>query len=107
MFRTALFVVDVQRALADSLDTEIPHAGRIREAGTSILSKARKFIDETRARSEALGLEIFVVQHEEQSEQGNLVRGSRGWDVVFPPRGDEFLVSKTVRGCFPFSLLVI
>lgn len=100
MSRTALFVVDIQRALADNPETEIPCAGRIREAGTSILSKARKLIDKNRARGEALGLEVVVVQHEEQPEQGNLVRGSKEWDVVFPPREDEFLVSKTVRACF-------
>ncbi|KAF2633151.1 Isochorismatase hydrolase [Macroventuria anomochaeta] len=102
MSRTALFVIDIQRALADSPGTEISHARRIRDAGASILDKVRANIDEAQSRGEAPGLEIIVVQHEETRDKGNLQLGTRAWQLVFPPHPSphETLVSKNIRDTF-------
>lgn len=105
MSRTALFVIDIQRALADSHQTQIPHAKRIIDAGTTILEVEREIIDHSGIRGELPHLEIIVVQHEETPEKGNLQRGSTEWELVFPPRyqghdlvvRDEYLISKDVR----------
>lgn len=100
MARTALFVIDIQVDLAQDSKTEIPHAKRIREAGTAILSQARTSIDVSRANGQRPDLNIVVVQHEEKPEDGVLVRGSKPWEVVFNYRENdaaERLVSKTVR----------
>jgi nicotinamidase-related amidase len=100
MSRTALFVVDIQHALALSPSTSIPHARRIVDAGTSILAKARATIDAARSINKDSNVEIVIVQHEERPEQGNLQRGTQAWDLVFPPRendGCERLVGKAVR----------
>jgi hypothetical protein len=98
MAPTALFVIDIQKSMLGISETEVPHAQRLREAATSILSKARSSIDASRNAGEELALEIIVVQHEEDAGSGPLVRGTEAWEVVFPSRaGDtsERLVSKT------------
>ncbi|KAF3041520.1 hypothetical protein E8E12_004871 [Didymella heteroderae] len=105
MSRTALFVIDIQRALADDPSTQIPHAKRVVDAGNRILRNGRGIIDKSVMRGEKASLDIVCVQHEETSEKGNLQRGSREWALVFPPRdddwttsmGNECLVSKDVR----------
>ncbi|EED16372.1 conserved hypothetical protein [Talaromyces stipitatus ATCC 10500] len=79
MSRTAIFAIDIQNGLANSA-TEIPHAPRIRQAAETILSSLR-------ARSS--GPDIFIVQHEEGPESGDLVRSTEPWELVFPPRGEE------------------
>ncbi|KAH6857398.1 Isochorismatase-like protein [Alternaria rosae] len=103
MPRTALFVVDIQVSLASNSSTEIPAAARIREAGTSILQRARQAIDTACEQGREPDLEIVFVQHEEVAEKGDLVRGSEAWELVFKPReGDvwERLVGKDVRDTF-------
>ena len=99
MSRTAFFVIDIQRALADSRETEIPHARRIRDVGASILDKVRANMDEAQSRGEAPGMDIIIVQHEETPDKGDLQLGTRAWQLVFPPRPSpyEILVSKNVR----------
>ena len=100
MSRTALFVIDIQHALALDPKTAIPHASRVIDSNTAILNKARSHIDSARARGKSPDLEIVVVQHEETPDRGNLQRGGQAWEVVFPPRdGDEneTLVHKNVR----------
>ena len=100
MTRAVLFVIDIQVELAQHPKTEIPHAGRIREAGNAILAKARAAIDTARANRQRPGLDIVIVQHEEKPGVGTLVRGSKPWELVFTPReGDsaEWLISKHVR----------
>jgi nicotinamidase-related amidase len=100
MPRTALFVIDIQAALALDPTTEIPHAQRIRDAGTQILARSRAAIDSARTQQQQPELQIVVVQHEEKPESGTLVRGSQPWELVFKQReGDdaEQLVSKQVR----------
>lgn len=100
MPRTALFVIDIQVSLASNSSTEIPAAARIREAGTSILQRARQAIDTACEQGREPDLEIVFVQHEEIAEKGDLVRGSEAWELVFKPReGDvwERLVGKDVR----------
>ncbi|KAL1797059.1 hypothetical protein ACET3X_005599 [Alternaria dauci] len=103
MPRTALFVIDVQAELAQNATTEIPHAERIRAAGSSILQRARSAIDSASKQGRVSELEIVFVQHEEGAEKGALVRGSKAWELVFQPRDDdrwERLVSKDVRDTF-------
>jgi len=103
MAPTTLFVIDIQKAMAENAKTEIPHAKRIREAATSILDKARSSIDASRHSGKEPILSIVVVQHEEQPEEGPLVRGAEPWELVFPCRnGDkaERLVSKTHADTF-------
>lgn len=100
MARTALFVIDIQVDLAQDTTTEIPHAERIRTAGTSILQRARQAIDSASEHGGVPDLEIVFVQHEEVAEKGPLVKGSKPWELVFKPRDDnrwERLVSKDVR----------
>ncbi|KAJ4985824.1 hypothetical protein SVAN01_08722 [Stagonosporopsis vannaccii] len=100
---TALFVIDIQHALALSPSTSIPHASRVVTAGTAILARARTRNNAARANGEEPVLDIVVVQHEELPEEGNLQRGSRAWELVFPAReGDasERLVAKGVREWF-------
>lgn len=105
MSRTALFVIDIQHALASSPSSRIAHATRIIDAGTAILAQSRSLIEQSRTRGSSPDLEIITVQHEETPEKGNLQRGSEAWSLVFPPRNtappgdsaDEYLVSKDVR----------
>ena len=107
MPRTALFVIDIQQALALSTTTSIPHASRILNAGPSILAKVRAAIDTTRSQGLNPDLEIVIVQHEETPDKGALQRGSKEWELVFPPRAnDEYerLASKNVRTS-PLSLM--
>jgi nicotinamidase-related amidase len=96
----ALFVIDIQEELAGDLGTQIPHANRIREAGTKILADARKLIDTAREKGGEPPLSIFIIQHEETPEDGTMVRGSKPWELIFSPRkGDETerVVGKTTR----------
>ena len=100
MPRTALFVIDIQHALALSTNTSIPHTSRILNAGLSILAKARVAIDTARSQGLNPDFEIVIVQHEETPDKGKLQRGSKEWELVFPPRANdesERLVSKNVR----------
>jgi hypothetical protein len=98
MAPTALFVVDLQKSMLGHPKTEIPHAQRIYEAASSILSKARSSINESRKAEQKPYLSVVVVQHEEEPESGDLVKNTEPWEVVFPPReGDdsERIVHKT------------
>ncbi|KAI8940412.1 hypothetical protein NX059_004102 [Plenodomus lindquistii] len=103
MARTALFVIDIQVALAQNATTEIPHTERIRVAGTTILQRARKVIDAAGEHGGTSNLDVVFVQHEEVAEKGPLVKGSKPWELVFKPRDQtrwERLVSKDVRDTF-------
>lgn len=96
MARTALFVIDIQADLAQDPRTEIPHAARIRDFGTVILSKARIAIDNEIRRGLDTNLSIIIVQHHETPEKGSLVKGSKSWELVFKPRNEtERVVEKT------------
>ncbi|UNI23933.1 hypothetical protein JDV02_009722 [Purpureocillium takamizusanense] len=101
MPRTALFVIDIQKELADDPQTEIPHAARIRDAGDRILDAARNLASSVpQGKQPAL---IVFVQHEERPEQGTLANGSEPWKLVFNPREgakDEILVAKITRDTF-------
>jgi nicotinamidase-related amidase len=95
---TALFVIDIQHDLVGDPSTEIPHAARIKEAGSCILSTVRQLNTD----SERPTLVVFV-QHEEPPESGSLVRGSDAWKLAFDPlpgQEHEILVSKTTRNTF-------
>lgn len=101
MARTAIFVIDIQAELAQDPTTEIHAASRIREAGSVILAAARACNDTARSEHRQPPLLIIFVQHEEEEDSGTLLKGSRAWELVFPPREDdntERLVTKTVRG---------
>ncbi len=96
--RTALFVVDIQNALAADPDTRIPAADRIRTVGRDILATAREVIDSYRAKGEPSPAIIVFVQHEESPDEGPLVKGSGPWELVFSPRenvAEEIRVAKT------------
>jgi nicotinamidase-related amidase len=100
MPRTALFVVDIQEELAGDSGSQIPHAGRVKEAGTKILADARKVIDAAREKGEDPPLNIVFVQHEEKPEDGTMIRGSKAWQLTFTPRERdraERIVAKTTR----------
>jgi len=103
MSPTALFIIDVQNGLAQDPKTEIPHAERIRNAGSAILAKARSVIDNSHKIDGGPGLYIFFVQHEEGPDEGALNKGTKAWELVFEPRkGDaaESIVSKTTPDTF-------
>lgn len=100
MLRSALFVIDIQRELAQDPKTCIPHAERIRFAGEKILKSARDIIDAYRIKEEQSPSVILFVQHEEKPEDGTMVRGSEPWRLVFEPREgvkEEILIGKTTR----------
>jgi nicotinamidase-related amidase len=100
MPRSALFVIDIQRELADDPKTQIPHADRIRAAGEKILSAAREVVDQYRTAQKQSPSVIIFVQHEEKPDQGTLVRDTEPWRLVFELRGgiqEERLVAKTTR----------
>ncbi|KAI4657017.1 uncharacterized protein J4E79_007632 [Alternaria viburni] len=108
MPRTALFAIDIQVELAQNAATEIPHAERIRGAGTTILQRARQAIDTACEQGREPDIEIVFVQHEESAEKGPLVKGSKAWELVFKPRDDnkwERLVEKDVPARFNVILL--
>lgn len=96
----ALFVVDIQHELAGDPSTEIPAAERIREVATAILKKARNIIDEAIVSGRPSPMTIIFVQHEESPDEGTLTRGSKPWELSFPPSESssyERLVAKTTR----------
>lgn len=100
MPRSALFVIDIQRELAQDLKTRIPHADRVCGAGEKILLTARNIIDSYRSKDQQSPSIIVFVQHEENAEEGTLVSGTEPWKLVFEPRdgvSEEILVAKTTR----------
>lgn len=100
MSRSALFVIDIQRELAQDPKTRIPHAERVCSAGEKILAAAREIVDSYRVTGQQSPSIIVIVQHEEKPEEGTLVRGTEPWKLVFEPRDgvkEERLVSKTTR----------
>lgn len=100
--RTALFVIDIQGELARDPATQIPHAGRVVQAGQKILQAARRAIKNGRGNTDSSIPSIIVfVQHEETN--GTLLRGSEAWQLVLPPQSGvetEMLVAKTTRDTF-------
>lgn len=100
MPRSALFVIDIQRDLAQDPKTRIPYAERVCAAGDKILVAARAIIDSYRIKAQESPSVIVFIQHEETPENGTLVRGTEPWKLVFEPRGgvkEEVLVAKTTR----------
>ncbi|OJJ42080.1 hypothetical protein ASPZODRAFT_105806 [Penicilliopsis zonata CBS 506.65] len=99
--RRALFVIDIQNELIADPDTRIPTSERIIKASEEILNTAR----------EALGLNsprkspqiIVFIQHEEFPPEGTMLRGSKPWELFFPPRPSqeyEILVAKSTANTF-------
>lgn len=74
MPRSALFVIDIQRELAQDPKTRIPHAERLCSAGEKIIAAARDIIDEYRNQSRESPSIIVFIQHEEKAGEGTLVR---------------------------------
>lgn len=95
--RTALFVIDIQKAIASDPETEIPHAERVRSATADVLAAVARFVYQAPDDSHDI---IVYVQHEETPDRGTLQRGTSGWELVFNPKeeylnsGREMLVSK-------------
>ncbi|KAL2209992.1 isochorismatase hydrolase [Sarocladium strictum] len=101
MSRKALFCIDIQYALALDTDTRVPHAERLLAASAKVLEAARAIIDQHASQGKPSPILIFVVQHEEP-EGGELVRGTKAWELAFEPRdvADEVLVAKTHGNTF-------
>lgn len=100
MSRSALFVIDIQRELAQDPKTRMQHAERVCSAGENIIEAARKIIDSYRNKNQQSPSIIVFVQHEEIAVEGTLVRDTEPWKLVFEPRdsvSEEILVSKTAR----------
>lgn len=92
--RSALFVIDVQNALATALATRIPYAERLKPVLTEVLRVARGLPSKD---SEEAPIIVFV-QHSQPPEDGALVRGTKPWDLVFGPEANnanEFVIHKT------------
>lgn len=107
MSRSALFVIDIQRELAQDPKTQIPHAERVCSAGDQILVEARRIIDSYRTEGQRSPSIIVFVQHEERPEDGTLLRDTEPWRLVFEPRQgveEEVLVAKTTRAPSPLRL---
>ncbi|KAH8646100.1 Isochorismatase-like protein [Xylariales sp. PMI_506] len=103
--RRALFLIDVQNELAADASSKVPRADELLSALSSILAAARGIIDVNRREDQpkASPFILVIVQHEEKPEDGNLVRDTDPWRLVFEPRLDvneEWLVSKTTRNTF-------
>lgn len=100
MPRSALFVIDIQRELAQDPKTRIPLAAKVCTAGEKILAASRAIIDAYRAKAAESPSIIVFVQHEEKPEDGTLVKDTEPWKLVFEPREgveEEILVAKTTR----------
>ncbi|KAJ4421043.1 hypothetical protein N0V82_003947 [Gnomoniopsis sp. IMI 355080] len=103
MPRSALFVVDIQRELAQDPKTRISHAEKVCSAGDKILVAARAIIDSYRQKTQESPSIIVFIQHEEKPEEGTLVRDTEPWQLVFQPREgvrEEMLIAKTTRDTF-------
>ena len=91
MPKTALFVIDIQNEMAgEGFSTAIPHAERIRATGAEILNRARNAVDIAHKENQSPPLELVFVQHEELPEtEGELIRDTEPWKLVFNPREGE------------------
>lgn len=87
---SALFIIDIQTSLSTTPQTRIPNA-------PSLLSAAEKIIATARSLISTRSLTLVFVQHEEGPENGDLIRGTPAWELVFQPEEGEMLVSKTTR----------
>lgn len=98
-FRKALFVIDIQNELINDPETRIANPERIIKASEEILKIARSNLDRSPERTSRASPALLVfVQHEESPSKGTLVRGSKPWELFFPPRenrDDEILVAKS------------
>lgn len=100
MPRSALFVIDIQRELAQDPKTRIPHGDRICSTGEKILAAARDIVGQYQVAQKQSPSVIVFVQHEEKPDEGTLVRDTEPWRLVFEPRDgipEERLVAKTTR----------
>lgn len=105
--RKALFVIDIQNELINDPQTRIPNPEGFINASEQILKAARSNLeldpDSNGSRSASPSLLVFV-QHEEFPPKGTLLRGSKPWELFFPPhenRDDEILVEKSTGTYFP------
>ncbi|KAM7187559.1 Isochorismatase-like protein [Naviculisporaceae sp. PSN 640] len=105
--RTALFIIDIQKALASDPQTQIPHAKRVKMATAEILAATYRFVYDAPEDSYN---KIVYVQHEETPDRGPLQKGTPGWELVFKPtKSDllncrEMLVFKNTRDAFESRL---
>ncbi|KAJ5147548.1 uncharacterized protein N7443_000858 [Penicillium atrosanguineum] len=100
----ALFVIDIQNELIRDPETRIANPERITQASEEILKVARSILDlNSSGTSRASPALLVFVQHEESPPEGTMLRGSKPWELFFPPResrDDEILVAKTTRDTF-------
>jgi nicotinamidase-related amidase len=94
----ALFVVDIQNELIADPDTRIPNSKHIIKATEEILKVSRSILDSYESSNSLLPWLIVFVQHEESPSEGTMLRGSKSWELFFPPRSnrqDEIVVAKS------------
>lgn len=80
----ALFVIGVQKSLADDPKTEIPSAAGLKASISSILETARQHIQ----NGGSVDLKIFMVQHDDPDDD-TLRADSEGWKLVFQPQNEN------------------
>lgn len=93
--KTALFIIDVQNALASTPATRVPHAERLTTVLQEILSTARSLPGPKNPTHTPI---IVFVQHSQPPKDGALVKGTEPWQLVFEPdqsNPNEMLVHKT------------
>ncbi|KAJ3491161.1 hypothetical protein NLG97_g5644 [Lecanicillium saksenae] len=99
--RVALFIIDVQNALASFPDSRVPHAERLITVLEEILDAVRSFPVPSNPR-QTPPLIVFA-QHSQPPEDGALVRGTEPWKLRFAPvqgNSNEMLVHKTTGDAF-------
>ncbi|CEJ81582.1 hypothetical protein VHEMI01703 [[Torrubiella] hemipterigena] len=97
--RTAIFIIDVQAATANTPASRVPHADRLKSVLSEILSAARTSVPKNDQEAPI----IVFVQHSQHPEDGPLVYGTAPWELVFTPEDDssnEFVVHKTTGDTF-------
>ena len=105
--RKALFVIDIQNELIKDPETRIANSERVIKASEEILKSARAILDRSSEGTSCASPALLVfVQHEESPPEGTLLRGSKPWELLFPPRenrDDEILVAKSTGICIEIS----
>ncbi|KAJ5979673.1 hypothetical protein N7481_006971 [Penicillium waksmanii] len=99
----ALFVVDIQNELIADPDTCIPNSKQVIKATEEILKVSRLILDSYEGSNSPPPWLIVFVQHEEFPPEGTMLRGSKSWELFFPPRSnrqDEILVAKSTGDTF-------
>lgn len=105
--KTALFIIDVQNALAYTPASRVPHAERLTTVLQEVLSTARSLPAPKNSTETPI---IVFVQHSQPPEDGALVKGTEPWQLVFKPdqsNPNEMLVHKTTGLFYSCTLILV